>query len=199
MPLKTIVGLGGLIRAVHSAALVLLVDQMDEMIELGKLDAHPSEQFRSAANALIDIIEALPNAVVVIGCIEDSYQRFGQPPYRGRSSIAWSATRNRSGWRATARWTRCGAIAARRLEALFDAVSAPVSAPADPTNPVAPYTAADLGAAPQPGALDKLGGQAAGEFYLATEREVAPVRAARSLIATAQLPEERVRELAAAR
>ena len=60
MPLKTIVGLGRLMRAVHSAALVLLVDQMEEMLELARTDARPGELFRSAINALIDIADALP-------------------------------------------------------------------------------------------------------------------------------------------
>lgn len=44
--------------------------------------------------------------------------------------------------------------------------------------------------------LGKLAGQGAGEFYLAREREVQPVRTRPSLVATRQLPEERILELA---
>ncbi len=46
-------GLGRLMHRSSSAALVLLVDQMDEMIELAKNDAQPGELFRSAINALV--------------------------------------------------------------------------------------------------------------------------------------------------
>lgn len=140
MPLKTIIGLGGLMRAVSSAALVLLVDQMDEMIELGKLDAHPGEQFRSAVNALIDITEQLPSAIVVIGCLEDTYKLHGRPtlPQPKLDRLERDPEPIRLEGDRTLEEVR--AIATRRLEAFFDAVGVST----DSTNSVSPYTAADL-------------------------------------------------------
>lgn len=146
MPLKTIVGLGALMRAVHSAALVLLVDQLDEMIELGKGDAQPGEQFRSAVNALIDITEALPNAVVVIGCIKELFKDAVDKGYLGRAKLdrlehdpePVRLTDKRSA-------DEVRAVLSRRLEVFFAAAGVEP----DAANPVAPYTSADL--APQYG------------------------------------------------
>jgi DNA helicase HerA-like ATPase len=45
-------------------------------------------------------------------------------------------------------------------------------------------------------ATGKLSGQKAGEFHLATEKEVVPVRVAPSLVKTEQLPEDRILALA---
>jgi hypothetical protein len=140
MPLKTIVALGQLMRAAHSAALVLLVDQMDEVLEIAKNDAQPGEQFRSAVNALIDIADALPNAVVVIGCLEDLYRGSGRAVLprpkldrleRDPQPIRLEGDRTLDEVRA---------IAARRLEVLFGAAGLPP----DTANPVAPYAPADL-------------------------------------------------------
>jgi len=48
----------------------------------------------------------------------------------------------------------------------------------------------------KPDAADKLAGQSAGEFYLVREAGVSPIRVARNLVQTAQLPEGRILELA---
>src|SRR5262249_52931121 len=87
MPLKTVVGLGRLMAAVHSAALVLLVDQIEEVIELGRGDTQPGELFRTAVNTLIDIADALPNAVVVIGCLEDLFTEAKKQGYLPRPKL----------------------------------------------------------------------------------------------------------------
>jgi hypothetical protein len=142
MPLKTIVSLGQLMRALPTpAALVLLVDQLDEMLELGKTDAEPGEQFRSAVGALVDITELLPNAVVVIGCLEDLFAHAKAKGYLPRPKLDRlehnpEPIRLRSN-RAAA---EVAEIAAARLEAFFDAAGVA----ADPANPTAPYTPADL-------------------------------------------------------
>jgi energy-coupling factor transporter ATP-binding protein EcfA2 len=72
-PLRTVVGLGRLMQAVHGAALVLLVDQMEEIVELGGPDGEGSI-LRSAINTLVDIADALPNAVVVLACLSDLFE-----------------------------------------------------------------------------------------------------------------------------
>ncbi len=48
-------------------------------------------------------------------------------------------------------------------------------------------------------AAAKLPGQGIGQFYLIREREVAPIQTEPSLIPTAQVPEDRILELAKAR
>jgi hypothetical protein len=52
---------------------------------------------------------------------------------------------------------------------------------------------------PKGDVLGRLAGQGAGEFYLARDRDVQPVRTRPSLIATRQLPEGRILELARGR
>lgn len=141
MPLKTIVGLGRLMRAVHSAALVLLVDQLDEMIELAKGDASPGELFRCAINTLIDVADALPNAVVVIGCLKELFNNAKDKGFLPRPKLdrlehdpeAISLTDVRTG-------DEVRAMLARRLEVLFDAVGVEQ----DPMNPLAPFKPADV-------------------------------------------------------
>jgi hypothetical protein len=73
MPLRTIVALGRVMWAVHSAALVLLVDQIEEVVELARRDETAGSVLRVAINTLVDVADALPNAVVVIACLEDLF------------------------------------------------------------------------------------------------------------------------------
>lgn len=140
MPLKTIVGLGKLMHAVHSAALVLLVDQMEGMIEQARTDTHPGELFRTAVNALVDIADQLPNAVVVVGCIDDYYAdgRAMLPRTRldrlERDPDLIRLVSKRSD-------DEVRAILAQRLEVLFEAKKVPP----DPSNPLAPYDPKHLG------------------------------------------------------
>ena len=141
MPLKTIVGLGQLVRAVHSAALVLFVDQMDEMIELASGDAQPGEQFRSAINALLDIADALPNAVVVVGCLVELFNNAKDKGYLSRPKLD-RLERDPEPIQLAGKHTadQVRAILARRLEAIYAAAGIEP----DANNPIAPYTAADL-------------------------------------------------------
>ncbi len=140
MPLKTIVGLGRLMAAVHSAALVLLVDQIEEVIELARGDSKPGELFRTAVNSLIDITDALPNAVVVVGCLGELYDTIGRSSLpmpkldrleRAPEPIRLSNKRSAQ---------EVHAIAARRLEVLLDAAGIR----SDPNDPLAPYSAQHL-------------------------------------------------------
>src|SRR5262249_12468581 len=67
-------GLGQLMASVHQAALVLCVDQLEEMIEHALQEKERwGELFRQAVNTLIDVADALPNAVVVVACLEDFF------------------------------------------------------------------------------------------------------------------------------
>lgn len=73
MPLRTIVALGRLMWAVHSAALVLLVDQIEEVVELSRGDTDPGAVLRGAINTLVDVADGLPSAVVVVACLDDLF------------------------------------------------------------------------------------------------------------------------------
>ncbi|QDU24248.1 helicase HerA domain-containing protein [Urbifossiella limnaea] len=140
MPLRTIVGLGRLMAAVQSAALVLLVDQIEEVIELARRDAAPGELFRTAVNTLVDVADALPTAVVVVGCLKELFDEIGRQslPRPKLDRLEHDPAPLPLASRRTAE--DAAAIVAPRLAALWDAAGVPP----DPANPVAPYTAAHL-------------------------------------------------------
>jgi hypothetical protein len=139
MPLKTILDLGRLMRAVHEAALVLLVDQIEQVIDLDRHSQDRGEQFRFAINTLVDVADGLPNAVVVIGCLEDLFtegrQHLPKPKLdrieRDPDPVRLSSKRTEA---------EIADMIALRMEAIFDAAEAP----SNPANPIAPYTSADL-------------------------------------------------------
>ena len=120
MPLKTVIDLGRLAYAVHNAALVLLVDQIEQVIELDRTSQDRGEQFRFAVNTLVDIADGLPTAVVVIGCLEDLFtenrQYLPMPKLdrliRDPEPIRLSSKRTEA---------EIMAMVALRLEAIFDA------------------------------------------------------------------------------
>jgi energy-coupling factor transporter ATP-binding protein EcfA2 len=134
MAIKTIWDLGRLMHAVHSAALVLLVDQIEEVVELDRHGPQPGETFRQAVNTLVEVADGLPNAVVVIGCLEQLFDQHALPKpkldriVRDPEPIQLAGLRTES---------EMNDIVARRLEVLFDALGVP----ADRRNPLAPYTA----------------------------------------------------------
>jgi energy-coupling factor transporter ATP-binding protein EcfA2 len=65
-----IVKLGRLMNAVHQAALVLLVDQLEEVFNAEEQGVGP---FRRAIDSLTNLGEAVPSSVVVIACLEDYF------------------------------------------------------------------------------------------------------------------------------
>jgi len=134
MPLRTLIGLGRLAHAVHTAAFVFLVDQIEEVLDLDRKDEEKGEVLRRMVNTLVDIMDGVPNAVVVTGCLGELFE-VGRPllPMPKLDRLE----RDPEPRRLTAKRT-AGEVAdlvARRLEVLFDAAGAEP----DPTNPVAPY------------------------------------------------------------
>lgn len=139
MAIKTIWDLGRLMHAVHTAALVLLVDQIEEVVELDQHGPQPGETFRQAVNTLVEVADGLPNAVVVIGCLEDLFKKGREKlpkPKLDRLEVDPDPIRLTG----TRTEPEVNDIVGRRLEVLFDALSVPT----DADNPVAPYTAAGL-------------------------------------------------------
>lgn len=134
MPLKTLVGLGRLIHAVHSAGFVLLVDQIEEVIDIDRKCDDRGEALRNVVNTVIDITDGVPNAVVVMGCLEDLFQKGRQ--YLPRPKLD-RLERDPEPIRLGSKRTpdEIAAMLAPRLEAIFDP---------DPSDPIAPFTAKDM-------------------------------------------------------
>lgn len=69
---RLIFELGRLMAAVHGAALVLLVDQLEDVFNA---DDQGARQFRRAIDVLTALGEAVPTSVVVIACLEDYFEQ----------------------------------------------------------------------------------------------------------------------------
>ena len=134
MPLKTIVGLGRLMAVIHSSALVLCVDQLEEMIQDAAVDAKPGELFRRAVDFLVAVTEEVPTAVVVLACLEDYYIKFADyltKPKLDRLARDPEAIRL-SSQRGIEELTQ---MIAKRLEVLYSDTGAAI----DPASPIFPY------------------------------------------------------------
>jgi hypothetical protein len=145
MPLRTIIDLGRLMAAVHGAALVLCVDQLEEMIDQSPKDKDPGEVFRRVVDTLVALTSAIPTAVVVVACLEDYFTAardyLAKPKLdrleRDPEPVRLAGARTRP---------EVEALIARRLEVLYDAFH------------LTPYP--DMPAFPfQPGHLDRLAGK----------------------------------------
>jgi DNA helicase HerA-like ATPase len=138
-PLATMIGLGRLMAAVHGAAVVVLVDQIEEVIELSAGEADRGQVFRRAIDTLVDLMDKVPNSVVVIACLEDYYQggtHMLTMPKRDRLE------RDPEPMRLSSRRSLCEveALTARRLEHLFEELGVAAEA----TAPTFPFTADHL-------------------------------------------------------
>jgi Cdc6-like AAA superfamily ATPase len=138
MPLRTIVGLGRLMAVIHQAALVLCVDQLEEMIRQSDAEEKPGELFRRAVEVLLAVIEEVPRAVVVVACLEDFYTKakdfLTKPKFdrlRQEPEIRLSSHRGVED---------ISSLIAKRLEGLYEEGGAKV----DPVNPLFPYNAGHI-------------------------------------------------------
>jgi hypothetical protein len=138
-PLLTIVGLGRLMAAVHQAALVLCVDQLEEMIQQSAAEEKPGELFRRVIDALVAVTEEVPTAVVVVACLEDYYatvSNFLTRPKLDRLARDPEPVRL-SSHRSVEEITT---MIAKRLEVLYSECGAVI----DPANPIFPFTVAHV-------------------------------------------------------
>ena len=139
-PLHTIVGLGRLMAAVHQAALVLCVDQLEEIVQQSAQEEREKcgVQFRCAIDALLAVAEEVPTAVVVVACLEDYYKGFSRFLAKPKLDRLMQEPEIRlSSHRGVEEITE---MLARRLEALNDAAGAAT----DAANRVFPYNAAHV-------------------------------------------------------
>jgi energy-coupling factor transporter ATP-binding protein EcfA2 len=79
-PLRTIVELGQL-AATTGNALVFLVDQLEDIVNLGE----DKERFPRSVDVLRAITDGVPSAVVVISCLDDMYEQVR--PFLTRSAL----------------------------------------------------------------------------------------------------------------
>ena len=66
---EIITALGQLIWTVERAALVFAIDQVEDL----RFFDNPEERFQKAVRDLIQIANRLPNAIIIISCLEDFY------------------------------------------------------------------------------------------------------------------------------
>lgn len=69
-PNRMLAALARLTDAVHGVPLVLLVDQLEDMANLSA----PVERFRKVVDAVTAFTDQVPNAVVVMACLEDYFK-----------------------------------------------------------------------------------------------------------------------------
>ena len=73
---EIIIGLGELMWTMQTSALVICVDQIEDMLlDQSELTA-AGDRFVHAMTVLRQISESLPSAVVIVSCLEDFYQKF---------------------------------------------------------------------------------------------------------------------------
>jgi hypothetical protein len=134
-PLRMIVQLGRLLRAVLGAALVLCVDQLEDMFNQ---DAAPA-RLRKVVDALVAVADQLPSALVVIACLEDYYaaskQHLAKPKL---DRLEHDPAPVRLAGRRTA--PEVVQLLERRLECLYGRAGAPL----DGRAPTYPFTAEHL-------------------------------------------------------
>ena len=140
MPLRTLAGLGRLMHAVHGgAAFVLLIDQIEQVFDLDRAGDAKGTALRQMVNTLVDFMDAVPTAVVVLACLDDLFRT-------ARNVLPMAKLdrleRDPEPITLKSRLTpaEVTAVVGLRLAALFE--DAEVAA--DPANPVAPYTGADM-------------------------------------------------------
>ncbi|OWK39170.1 hypothetical protein FRUB_06252 [Fimbriiglobus ruber] len=139
MPMRTLIGLGQLMYTVHSAALVLLVDQIEEVLDHDKIGTEKGEVLRHMVNAVVDVMDGVPNAVIVLACLKELFKvgkNYLPKPKLDRLERDPDPV-NLSHKRTEA---EIAAMIKPRLEAVFEAADITW----DSRDPIAPYTDKDL-------------------------------------------------------
>jgi GTPase SAR1 family protein len=170
-PARTIEQLGRLMFDLHQAALILLVDQIEDAIP----DAAGHERVQRAIDVLRRIADALPSAVAVIACLDDVYARIRDRLTRSvvdrlehdPAPIRLTAQRNRE----EIEW-----MLVRRLQHLYEASDAAWRE----DDPIFPF---------QPAELDARANQRARDCLLFFHATQARCMAAGGLVEPAEEPE----------
>ncbi|QVL33996.1 DUF2791 family P-loop domain-containing protein [Telmatocola sphagniphila] len=81
---RTICGLARVMAAAQQAPLVILADQIEETFDLEFEERESGWLFRKAVDALVNISEGIPNAVVVVACLESYFSAMQQKLTRSK-------------------------------------------------------------------------------------------------------------------
>jgi GTPase SAR1 family protein len=135
--LQTIAGLGAMMAAVDGSALVICADQLEEILDQvpGGTMEQRAEPFRQAINALVNVADRVPNAVVVISCISslfDAAKDYLPKPKLDRIMRPAGFSTLKSS-RSTEEISQ---LVSRRLEWLYDEKNSPF----DAQEPTFPFT-----------------------------------------------------------
>src|SRR5262249_23163265 len=68
-PVRMLQNLARLTNALHGVALVLFIDQLEEMANMPT----PAERFLKVVDAITGLTDATPNSIVVLACLEDYF------------------------------------------------------------------------------------------------------------------------------
>ncbi len=134
-PLRVIQGIGQMIQATHDGALVLMIDQLEDVIVVEDQE----DRFSRALFAVRNIIEHVPNVVVVISCLDDYYSKMRPQITRSlldRLEHAPAPTR----LRAALEQNEIEALIQQRLRVLYERQDVQVRE----TEPLFPFTQDDV-------------------------------------------------------
>jgi hypothetical protein len=136
-PQRTLEELGCIISRIAGGALVLLVDQLEDVFNLD--DA--AERFRRAVDVLRHVVDAVPSAIVVISCLDDMFHEVRKALAR---PVLDRLERDPAPVYLSSRRTQdeIEALVQRRLRYLYDAAGVAFCE----DEPLYPLEAADLGA-----------------------------------------------------
>jgi hypothetical protein len=135
-PLHMLRRLARLVDAADGVPLVLLVDQLEDMAN----QSAPVERFRQVVDAITAFTDQIPNAVVVLACLEDYFKESANQLTKAkqdrlvRDPEPLRLPSNRAA-------DEIGAMAVRRLAYLYDEAGADI----DPANELYPFREAHLG------------------------------------------------------
>ncbi len=133
--LRTVIELGRLVAATMNGSLVLLVDQLEDIFHMEEI----KERFPRAIDVLRNVVDAVPQAIVVISCLDDMYVEVRQ--FLTRSALD-RLEREPAPVTLTARRSaeEIEEIIARRLQVLYESQEVRFR----PESPLYPFRRGDL-------------------------------------------------------
>lgn len=134
-PVRMLKQLAKLTEAVHDVPLVLLIDQLEDMAN----QSAPAERFRKVVDAITAFTDTIPNAVVVLACLEDYFKENVEKLIKAKHD---RLTRDPEPIRLLSNRTleEIRTMTARRLAHLYDTAEVPI----DPSNELYPFRDAHL-------------------------------------------------------
>lgn len=133
--IEMIVRLGQLAWATRREALVICVDQLEDIWNTAGREYDPTDRFRTAATTLNQIVGQIPNAIVVLACLDDFYETVRDNMTRPILDRFEQETPQPVTLKANMTAGEARQIAAKHLEWLYDHVD-DLEPPANPVHPI---------------------------------------------------------------